>query len=480
MVPRLTDVFGPKVQGMSRTHAARISDRYFVRSEGQLAVYDDAQAPTGHVLTSWEALTAYGFPVLEEAVEFGSAILRRTQDSTGSALKRRRENLGLTHKSVSKSARVSEDEVKSAESCPSNVCLVNLERIAFALGLDERLLSFDADSGGDDKLAFRLRTLASPTSSPKGSISAGTSLLFAEVAAIIRAQLRLQRWLDLTERTGQFNHDENYGSHLVPAWKVGYRLASDARGILQLGQTPIHSMRELVENVLGIPVIQAKLPNSIAGATILTKDEDSNEVRGIVLNTAGQNENVWIRRSTLAHELGHLLYDPDTRLESVRVDSYSDNHRNPETEIAETDFVEQRANAFAIALLAPNSAVEALARPPISEESVIKIMHEFGISHTAARYHISNIHYRQFKIPSRVANVMPSDEQKAAENFTADYFPLLDTPIQRRGRFAALTLECHQKGLISEDTATLYLGCSKTDFRKNLISLREIFALGTP
>ena len=210
----------------------------------------------------------------------------------------------------------------------------------------------------------------------------------------------------------------------------------------------------------------------------MTTDEDGNEARGVVLNTVGENQNVWIRRATLAHELGHLLYDPDSKLQSVRVDSYTDSQRNPQAQ--EADFVEQRANAFAIAFLSPNDAVRQLAPTPVSEESVIKVMHTFGISHTAARYHIANSHYRQFDVPSTVINTGPSDEQKAAENFTVDYFPVPDTPEQRRGKFAGLVTAAYDNGFISEDTAALYLECSVQDFQDNLEFLRSLYDINTP
>ena len=38
-----------------------------------------------------------------------------------------------------------------------------------------------------------------------------------------------------------------------PAWKIGYNLAENARMTLKIGQSPISSMRELVEKRLGIP-----------------------------------------------------------------------------------------------------------------------------------------------------------------------------------------------------------------------------------
>ena len=478
MMDRLSFIFGQGMNGLSAEDAARRSTRGFVRSEAELGVYEESRKPTGHVLTAWEAFTSFGLDVLEEAVEYGSAVLRRTKNSTGDALKQRRKDLGLNHKSVGKAAKVRESDVNTAESSPSQIPLAKLERIAFSLGLDERLLAFEQGSGGDSQLAYRLRTLVKEPNKQADKISNGTALLFAEAASIIRVHRRLQKWLRLRDDCHLFTPDEFYGSRGNPAWLVGYNLAREARETLQIGQAPIPSMRELVEERLGIPVIQARLPSRIAGATIMTTDEDGNEARGVVLNTVGENQNVWIRRATLAHELGHLLYDPDSKLQSVRVDSYTDSQRNPQAQ--EADFVEQRANAFAIAFLSPNDAVRQLAPTPVSEESVIKVMHTFGISHTAARYHIANSHYRQFDVPSTVIDTGPSDEQKAAENFTVDYFPVPDTPEQRRGKFAGLVTAAYDNGFISEDTAALYLECSVQDFQDNLEFLRSLYDINTP
>ncbi len=472
----LTFAFGPEAEGCSSAEAAaRRSSREFVRGEGGLAVYDAARKPTGHVLTAWEALTSFGLDVLEEAVEHGSAILKRTTNSTAKALKDRREAIGLTQASVRRAAKVSEPEVRVAESNPSKTPFRNLERIAFVLGLDERLIAFKDSPGGDSGLAYRLKTLLRENTGGSSGISAGTALLFSEAASIIRVQSRLQEWLEIQDEWNEFKPNSDYGSPQNQAYKIGYRLAEDARRILRLGESPIESMRDLVEKRLGIPVIQARLPSSIAGATVSTTDEAGREFRGVVLNTVGENEKVWIRRATLAHELGHLLYDPDASLNNVRVDSYSDNRKDPEN--SETDFVEQRANAFAIAFLAPNEAVRKDTQPPFSEESVAHLMRKFGISHTAARYHICNCHYSAYDVPRSVDNVIPSDEQRAAENFAVDYFPVPGTPDQRRGRFAGLVLECYEKGLISRDTGALYLGCSVGDFQEHRGSLREIYGV---
>ena len=143
----------------------------------------------------------------------------------------------------------------------------------------------------------------------------------------------------------------------------------------------------------------------------------------------------------------------------------------------QADYVEQRANAFAIAFLAPNDAVRRLAPAPISEESVANVMDTFGISHTAARYHIGNCHYRNYDAPDGIVQLTPSDEWTAAENFATDYFPISDTPIHRRGRFAGVAAAACGENFISDHTGGLYIGCAVNDFGKNVPILRELYGV---
>ena len=95
MMDRTSFIFGPGVEGLSPEDAARRADRSFVRSEGALAVYKESRNPTGHRLTAWEAYTSFGLDVLEEAVEYSSAILKETATATSDALRERRRALDL-------------------------------------------------------------------------------------------------------------------------------------------------------------------------------------------------------------------------------------------------------------------------------------------------------------------------------------------------------------------------------------------------
>ena len=474
----LTHIFGPQAKGVRKTEdAARLSDKRFVRSLGQLAPCKPDRHPTGHVLTAWEAFDAFGIEVLEEAAEYGAAILKRSRRSAGQALKQRRERLSLSRANIARAASVTEPDVAAAESSELGTKMEALNRIALVLGMDERLLAFPTHDPGDE-LAVRLRTLQSEECGHTKPVLPGTALLFAEAASIIRIQHRLQGWQRIAgEEAPRFKPDKFYGSPETPAWKVGYRLAEKARNILKLGQEPIRSMRELVEIRLGIPVVQAPLPGNteIAGATVVTTSGDGNEVRGIILNTEGANKNVWVRRATLAHELGHLLYDPDDKIENLRIDSYEEGETDPQSRNG-MDFVEQRANAFAIAFLAPNDAVREIASLPLSAETVAETMRTFGIGQIAARYHIYNCHHQTYEVPDAgTAEETPSDEQMALENFTIDYFPFSGTSDQRRGRFAYLVGKCYKIGFLSEYTAAMYLQCTVAELAEKLDSLIGLY-----
>ena len=475
----LVRVFGPAAESATGAEdAARRSNRLFVYGEGQFVACEPRERrgpePTGHRLSAWEAYKAFGLEVLDESIGRRAAIPGRSATAAAATLRRRRESLGVEWAQVARAAGVSEADARAAETRPAKVPLAHLSRIALALGLDERRLAFDPPDTRDSPLAVRLRTLAHRRAESGVRISPAPVLAFAEAASIVRIQHRLQNWLDIEGEYEKFRPDDDYGARGSPAWKAGYRLAEEVRATLGLGETPIRSMLKLVENRLGIPVVQTALPQAVAGATIAAADGDGGLARGIVLNIKGDNRNIWVRRSTLAHELGHLLFDPDARLECPRVDSHSDSAMDPRG--GESGFAERRANAFAAAFLAPLPAVRRMAPAPPGPEAVAKTMREFGISLTMARYHVHDAHCRRYDTPSGAGiREEPSDEQTAAENFAIARFPLEGTSEQRRGRFAYLVARCRKEGILSPDTAALYLQCPAAELDSKLDLVTELF-----
>ena len=439
----------------------------FVRGKYQLARYEPGSAATGRRLTEHEVLSAYGAGVVAELDAEGAAVLLASEGAIERAIATRRAALGVTADELASAAGVTAPDVARAEAEADKLPLREIERIAFVLGLDPMRLSFDEHAGADSDLGMRLRVLETDAGA-RIRLTHQAVLCFTEAASIIMTQLRLQHWLDKREEASAFASSSDYGP---PAWGAGYDLAAQARKRLGLGERPIESMRDLVEQRLGIPVIQAQLPASIAGATL-----SSHGRRGIVLNTQGRNTNVWIRRATLAHELGHILFDPEPRLSPVRVDAYDDLARDAKDERLPDD-VESRANAFAVEFLAPMAAVKKLV-PDVADVSaahVGAVMSTFGIGRAAARYHVGNAWWRRADLPPEQAiKAQPTDEQNAAEEFTLDYFPIKGVPDQRRGRFALLTAEAVDAGLITADTAAQHLACSEADVTGALPFLLEL------
>ncbi len=438
----------------------RSSRKLFVRGKYQLARYEPGSNATGRRLTEHEVVAAYGRGIIGEIDERRSAVLLTSRRAIEEALGSRRAALGVKREQIAAAANLDIEVVENAETDADRVAIRDLEHLAFVLGLDSAQLGVDEKAGADTELGVRLRVLTHPgDDAPDIRLSPQTTLRFSESASIIESQFLLRDWLAVPGEMSGVDPSDDYGP---PAWRKGYQLAQQARARLGVSQEPIPSMRELVEHRLGIPIIQVELPDSIAGATL-----SSNGRRGIVLNTGGANTNVWIRRTTLAHELAHILFDPQERLSSIRVDSYEQLQRNTR-DTDSLDDVEQRANAFAVEFLAPQDAVRQLVSntAQVKPEDIAKVMYKFGIGRVAALFHISNAWWGQIEVPPASSiQARPTDEQRAAEDFTQDFFPIHGTPPMRRGRFALLVAQAFDGGLITADTAARYLACTEDEFR---------------
>lgn len=464
---KLNKIFGVESSGTTAEERAKSSKVIFVRSQDELSIY--REGAQGRQLSAWEAFKTFGLGVLEEAFFEGSAILVDSKEEPAGTFKTRREALGLTVQDLSKVLGLPEDQINAIENPRERNPIRDLELVAQNLGLDERKITFQRGLGGDNSLALRLKSLKERTILyPKTVIS------FSETAWIIAIEDRLREWLNLkTDETinEQFTRNGDYGDASHRAWKIGYELAETAREILGFSdQNPIENLRELCIDKLALPVIQFELPDSIAGATVA-----NNKSRGIVINISGRNENVWIRRATIAHELGHLLWDPDQNLERIRVDKYDEIDAGWSSDRG-IDYIEQRANAFAAEFLAPKEVAAQVYKT--YGHSLRAVMEKFGVSYSLACYQVWNGLHRTEDLNSFVVeNTEPTDDWKGRESFTADYFPINNVPISRRGFFAGLVVLAEQKNLISKDTATQYLRCTETEYDENKNLILGLFSL---
>ncbi len=461
----LTEIFGSG-EGADPLARARQSSQIFVRGLDLLTL-DTSDRATGRRLTAVEAYRAYGISKLQEAVREGSAIISATPDAAGRVLRERREQLGITKRVVAARSGLQERIIDALEESRRRP-VREYERAARVLGLDERQLSFQAMPKGNENVAVRLRTLADE----RPSLDSSSVISLAEASWVAMTQIRLEEELGLREGGAENAlarwQSESPGDYTFPPYRVGYAHADELRREFDLGDSPIPSMRAFVEKRLGIPVVQTDLHSSIAGATV-----ESAGRRAIVLNINGQNRNPFVLRSTLAHEVGHLLFDRPDLLQELRVDNYDELERRPD---AINDFVEQRANAFGIQLLAPQgAAVEQYLR---RRELNIDVLDVFGVSFTAGRYQVWNGMDRKEPLDT-IGQYSPHIEAdwEARERYTVDYHPIrqLAAAPSRAGRFSAVVVRSAGEGIVSWDTAAEWLLCEPGDVQSSADAVAELF-----
>ena len=462
MTSGLRFVFGSDIGGPDWEDAVKGCGWRFVRGGSQLALYEESRKPTGHVMTAWEAWTAYGRDIIDEAIEYGSAVLIETKGAIESCLSHRREELGISRHVLARSVGMREQDVLSAETAAGLVPVRTLQKLAFSLGMDERMLSFRSDCGADPALAVKLKDRQAYGGGALIRISEGDAVNLAEAASVARVHTRLRDWLGSSGFSTEFAPSDDFGNESGPepgpsARQVGYSLAADLREKLELGVRPVESMRDLLADELGVTVVWTELSPAVAGATFTCADHEGDRVRGVVLNSGGGNEDVWNRRVTLARELGHALFDPDNRLRNLLVHGHL-----PEElpEAVPVDPVEQRADAFALAFLAPQDEVQRIAPLPVDEFKVGRVMQHFGMCEAAARRRIVSCHSGDVELPVAGSYVAPAARWPELEALETGSSTPCSARHSRQGRFADSVRECHEQGLISEDSAAFYMDCT--------------------
>lgn len=470
MIKRFQAIFNTTLTSADPFEHAIASSQKFCRSQDQLAAIDADEEfkVKGRVLSAFEALDAYGIDVVEEAFFNGVAILVENPKEPAATIKDRRESLGLTQDILARVSDIPLSSIEQAEDSSKRIPIRELQKICEVLGLDERLITFTPGANGDNELSARLKTINSSQLlfTPKQIAS------FSECAWIIATETRLRNWLKSSQTSNlkKFKYNSNYN---YPVWERGYRLALEARQLLGLNEKePILSLRNLCTDTIEIPLIQQELVSSIAGATIANGPS-----RGIIVNIIGHNSNVWIRRMTIAHELGHLLLDSNEKLNSLKIDAY-DEIDNLYLNDSGIDFVEQRANAFAIAFLAPPLGVtETCCYSDGPDDQIRNVMKTFGISFTAAVHHIANItkdkSIRNYLKSSSIDRT-DTDEWKARESYTIDYFPIKNTNDNRRGSFAGQVVKAEIRGFITISTAAMYLQTNIEEYRNHKTEILDL------
>ena len=466
-VEALDAVFSKESRGNTPAERASTSKQMFVRSQVQVAFASDGAK--GRWLAAQEALDTFGWEILFRIAQDGAAPLISSQEEPANTLRSRREELGLAPAAIAKKLKVDEQAVIKAETAGQLSPIRLLESIGQLLALDERKIGYVPNAGRDHLLGVRLRELS--RAADAYAFDAGTVLGLAEAAWVISRQSSLSSRMSSKKQAHSIFSLARSADFTYPTWKVGYALAQRTREALGLSaDEPIESLRDLIEETLDLPLVQLNINPKFAGATI-----SNGECRGIAINEAGMNINVWVRRMTLCHEIGHLLWDPDERLNKLNVDEYSG--IDPTDVDGKKDIVEIRANAFAIAFLAPPSAVKNIVKEVLDPfTAVCRVMTTFGISGTAAKYHVQNV--ADLDTSSVVTSKLPppSDDWTTAENLSIDYFPIKETPITRRGKFAWYVAKLYMERSITDDTVASYLHCDTQEVEAHIKTITEMWA----
>jgi|GEM_PF-715864 len=470
--PSFQKVFGAEacLKAYSLNEAAKLSPQYFLRSTGQLYLYQGVSR--GRKLSAYEAFERFGINPLLETLTEGSSVIYGGRGEPGTTLKKRRIDLDISIDELAAYIHESPETLQNIEDGEGDPNLRLAERIAIQLGIDERFIAVEIGARGDAGFAAGLKQHkkdAETGEAIRAKLDGESLLSLSEAAWIVKTQMRLSNLLSKDKGMERPSFatplTSFYGDKDYPAHEVAYDLAKHTRKQLNIApHEPILSMRDLCENTIQFPLIFTNLEKKIGGATIA-----SNGLLGVVVNKAGENSNCLVQRMTIAHELCHYLYDNSTILEKIIIDSYNDIEPSSNKNILE---IERRARAFAAEFLAPREAVkDVFESQNTQEEGIRRVMDVFSISLSAAKHQI------QFSFPepqrfsfSRLGSIstQPTQDQIAAEIWWASYF-LNDSgwpPCSRLGKFCELVIQAQNNNYISDETARIYLACDEDVYKR--------------
>lgn len=438
----------------------------FIRGQDEIALYQNKG--NGRILSAWETYKTFGSKIFNEILEYGTAVLSVTSTEPAATLKKQREALNISQEDLAEKANISLEDIKKIESSQYECDFRTIEKLCNIMDIDDYTISYKKYESSKNNLACRLKKTFEG-----GDIQKEDILRMTECGWIADKYTLLQTWLNEGKSICP-TKDRNYGTSNYPAHKVGYDLAHKTRKLLDISPgEPISSIRNLCQKT-NIPYILTELSPAIAGATVATKNS-----RCIIANIKGKNENPLIRRITIAHELAHFLWDSDEKLKNINISLYEDLDNIYNNDVR---FIEQRANAFAVEFLMPSAYIEKRNSTETLTEYIRKNMIKYGTSFTSTKYHLcinKKITEKELQSLDRdnalKVPTYASDEWKALEDFTADYFPIKSTPINKRGRFAYLVCRALQEKLITEDSAASFLECSKEDIKQQAENILNLF-----
>lgn len=365
--------------------------------------------------------------------------------TTFPSIKHLRERLGYTPAGVARLSRVSKDRLLAIEG-GTQPTFFEIEELA-------RLFGVDADSMAEEPITVHAHEVPSTLASLEEFREIGDELRarIVGVASAARDLHALRSRLGYPVMTLAAIRRKASGLHDPKGSRPseqGRNLAHLFREKLRLDRSePVYSVRDLFTGFYP----EAMLLYAALGRTGPAGLTFADDLRGavVVLNLDGKNEQPLVRRFSLAHELCHLLLDVDGKTPLAQLSGYlTDSGLSRE----------QRANAFALRLLCPESALRRV-RAEDGAAAAVQKLSKFGLPYAAIRLYLQ--HSRNIELPALAPHDMPPVERRwfeAEEPAGIRDFPLGDTPPERRTRVAEAASQAYCRGLIPRDRFAALLG----------------------
>ena len=324
----------------------------------------------GRVLSSYEAYSRYGIEVFDEIYEYNTYLITKNYDEPASTFKDIRLDLGYSVQELSELTGLTIDIINSIENPRIKNSIDKLEHLSVFLGIDDKTISKEINYH-HNRFALRLKALSNSELTNLREIKA----ILCKSSSIMNS---IQYLYDsLYNKNDQkrclFMYNNDYNDNNKYAYDYGYKLANEFRKKLNI-TGPIFDLTDLVRSVLKIPLLIIDLPPEISAITLST---DSN-IRGILIN---KKKNIISSfRNSLAHELCHVLYDGPKYMKSINYEKETINNDS------ELDFIEKRANAFAVELLTPVEEI----KYQLNDHNINELAEKYGVGPLSLILHIRN------------------------------------------------------------------------------------------
>ncbi|MDC0748108.1 helix-turn-helix domain-containing protein [Polyangium mundeleinium] len=295
--------------------------------------------------------------------------MSRTTDILREALR----SAGLSIDDLARWTRIDLDILRDAEAGRTRLTAAQLDRVACAFGL--RLDDLLEGQVGSAPMTLLLRSAAHADRALdiRSVLTTEIDQALGEFQRVVRDIADVENLLGRAPPTLPTIPDRPNPQKL----HTGDHRARMVRDYLGLGLSPIRSMRKIVES-LGVAIVwvsEDQVDRSVEGACTRVPRPT------ILVNVIEEGRRPWRARITMAHELGHVLFDLTEPMRQVLVSPHK--YALPPPWL---DEIERNANAFAACLLAPTDGVRMLVGriDPTSEDAICVVGEHFGVGRTVA------------------------------------------------------------------------------------------------